>query len=48
MTYPVKNPELDIINIDFSDDLGICGNFTYTLTNSDDSAFDTSIFTFDD
>ena len=48
ISYREKDPVVNISGLDYSANLGICGNFTYTLTNQDVSAFDTTIFTFDD
>ena len=31
----------------FTEDRGVCGAFTYALTNQDDSPYDSTIFTFD-
>ena len=34
-----------MVSLAFTDSLGLCGPFTYTLTKSDNSPVDTSIFT---
>ena len=47
MSYPIKNPSLVVTSLTYTDNLGVCGPFTYNLSNADNTAYDTSVFTFD-
>ena len=42
----MKASQLSIINLGFTENLGVCGPITYTLSNSDNTVYD-SIFNFD-
>ena len=47
MTYREKDPAMDITSLAFSTNMPGCGSFTYTLSKSDGSAYDSTVFTFD-
>ena len=43
----MKDPALSVTSLAYSDDLGLCGPFTYTLTLQGGGAYDATLFTFD-
>jgi hypothetical protein len=46
LKYIVKDPTLVITSLSFNSNFAICGFFTYTIKNSDNSNIDSSVFTF--
>lgn len=47
MTYHDKDPSTLITSLTYTDSLNVCGSFTYSLSNSNDTPYDATIFTFD-
>ena len=47
VVYTCRDAKKDLTNLAFSANINLCGSFTYTLVNSDYTALDTTVFTFD-
>ena len=46
-TYRDRDSALTISSFTYSANLATCGSFSYTLTKTDGTSYDTAIFTFD-
>jgi hypothetical protein len=44
ITYFTKDSAVSITSLEFTENLGTCGVFTYSITNSDLTAVDTTVF----
>ena len=47
MGYVVRDPAATMTSLTFTEDIGLCGAFTYSLTYTGGSPYDPSLFTFD-
>ena len=45
MTYVLRDPAQVMTSLSFTDDIGLCGSFTYSLSNIGGTPYDWSIFT---
>ena len=47
VAYAINTSALVISSLTYTENLGVCGIFTYSLINQDGTAYDTSVYTFD-